>query len=133
MAKNYEWVGVEELKLAIRRNPQKVIDEAKKYLVRGMEQYKRGIINNPWRIGGTGGGSPVASGNMRDFHMTKIGTLEATVGPNTSKTPYAVFVHQGTRRMQGRPWLEYVRLDKMSNIEKLYREMLANIGKDLAT
>lgn len=122
-----------ELQLAIKRNPQKVIDETKKYLVKGMAEYKRGILNSPWRIGGRGGGSPVKSGALRDLHVTQVGTFEAIIGPNTRATPYAVFVHQGTRKMQGRPWLEYVKLDKMTNIEKLYREFLTNIVKSLAS
>lgn len=133
MNRNYEWIGLNELKLAIKRNPQKVIDETKKYLTRGIAEYKRGIINNPWKINKSGGGSPVRTGNLRDLHLTQIGTMEAFIGPNVRATPYAVFVHQGTRKMQGRPWLEYVKVDKMTNIEKLYREFLKNIVNDLAS
>jgi hypothetical protein len=141
MAEFY-WIGVKELQNAIKRNPHRVLDEARTYLTRGMSAYKRGIINNPWRVGGMGGGSPVSndprykrkyqrqlSGNLRDSHIREVNSLEARIGPTAL---YAKYVHHGTRRMQGRPWLEYVKQNKNSEIERLYREMLKNIVGDLA-
>jgi len=140
-----QWVGLKELRNAIRRNPQKVLDEGRLFLSRGLAVYKAGIIRNPWRIGGRGGGSPVSndpryprryqrqrSGNLRDSHTTQINGLKGTIGPNTSIAPYAAYVHGGTRRMQGRPWLDYVKSTQDGAIEDLYRKMLVNIVHDLA-
>lgn len=127
-----KWVGMRELKAAIARNPSVVLDEARKFLTRGLAAYKRGIIRAPWRIGGGGGGAPVRTGNLRDTHITEIGGLEGSIGPNTQAAPYAKFVHHGTRYMQGRPWLEYVRTSKNSEITSLYRDMLKAITGDLA-
>jgi len=140
------WIGLKELRAAIARNPQRVIDEARRFLTRGLAVYKAGIIRDPWRIGGKGGGSPVSndpryprrfqkirSGNLRDSHITSISGLTGTIGPNTSVAPYAKYVHHGTKRMQGRPWLEYVKDTKMGEIENLYRGMLKEIVKDLAS
>ena len=140
-----QWVGLKELRAAIARNPQKVLDEARYFLTRGLASYKSGIINDPWRIGGKGGGVPVSndpryprkfqrqrSGNLRDTHITEINGLEGRIGPNLQLAPYAKYVHHGTRRMQGRPWLDYVKQNKEGEIEKLYRGMLNNIVGDLA-
>ena len=140
-----QWVGLKELRAARARNPQKVLDEARLFLTRGLAVYKAGIIRDPWRVGGRGGGSPVSndpryprkfqrqrSGNLRDTHVTEINGLEGRIGPNLALAPYAKYVHHGTRRIQGRPWLDYVKQTKEGEIEKLYRGMLSNIVGDLA-
>lgn len=129
---NVEWVGLDELKAAIRRAPQTAAEEAKKFLVRGIAVYKKGILNNPWRISTSGGGAPVDTGHLRDTHITSIGSYQAFIGPSLQAAPYAKYVHEGTRKMKGRPWLEYVKQDKDSEIEQLYKQMLTNIVKDLA-
>lgn len=141
----FEWVGLDDLRAAVKRNPQKVLSEGRIFLTRGLATYKQGIINAPWRVGGLGGGSPVSndprykrrnqrqrSGNLRDTHMTQIAGLQGSIGPNLSAAPYARYVHDGTRKMAGRPWLEYVKSSRNSDIENLYRAMLKNITADLA-
>lgn len=140
-----QWVGLKELVRAIERSPQSVLNEGRTFLTKGLAVYKRGIINRPWRIGGAGGGAPVSndtryprkyqrqrSGNLRDTHITRVTGLIGTIGPNMQSAPYALYVHEGTRRMQGRPWLEYVKNDSNPEIEDLYRYMLQNIVTDLA-
>jgi hypothetical protein len=127
-----EWIGMREFQAAVARNPKKVLDEARFFLTRGLAVYKAGIIRAPWRIGNRGGGAPVRSGNLRDTHLTQIRGLEGTIGPNLEAAPYGKFVHQGTRLMQGRPWLEYVKSTKQGEIESLYRGMLKEIVSDLA-
>lgn len=126
------WIGLKELKAAVNRSPQKVLDEARRFLTRGIAAYKRGIIRAPWRIGGTGGGAPVKTGHLRDTHFTRIDALQAVIGPDLQAAPYAKYVHHGTRMMQGRPWLEYVKSTQNPEIENLYRDMLKNIVGDLA-
>jgi hypothetical protein len=127
-----EIIGLRELTMAVARNPQKVLDEARKFLTRGLAVYKAGIIRSPWRVGGAGGGSPVRTGNLRDTHLTQIGGLEGRIGPNLQAAPYAKFVHHGTRHMAGRPWLEFVKASSDTQIESLYRGMLKEIVGDLA-
>jgi hypothetical protein len=145
-----EFVGLKELRAAVKRSPQKVLDEARKFLVRGLAQYKEGIIRSPWRMGGSGGGAPVSndtrfprknqrqrSGNLRDSHVTTIKGLEGSIGPNTDIAPYAAYVHgikgfPRKRNYQLRPWLDYVKKNKQGDIEKLYKEMLKDIVGDLA-
>lgn len=138
-------IGLKEFQQAIKRNPQRTVDEVKNFLTRGLAVYKKGIVNNPWRIGGKAGGSPVSndpryprayqrqrSGNLRDTHITKVETWRGSIGPNLQAAPYGIFVHEGTGKMEKRPWLDYVKKNKQSQIKKLYRGMLENIVKDLA-
>lgn len=117
------------LRQAISRNPGMVLSETRKFLQRGIASYMRTIGNNPWRLGGKGGGSPIATGNLKSSHRHEIGTWEAKITP-TAK--YAIYVHEGTRKMEGRPWLDYTEKVNQSEIDKLQVELLDNIVKDLA-
>lgn len=123
-------IGMDELLSAISRNPRQVLNEAKLFLQRGMAVYKSGINNAPWKVGGIGGGVPVASTNLRARHVTKYNGLTATIGPEG--VGYAGFVHDGTGKMEKRPWLDFVKSDKDSEIVKLYNSMLEKIVGDLA-
>lgn len=142
-------IGLNDLKNAIKRSPGRVKSEARRFLQRGLAEYRRGIINDPWRVGSRGGGAPVSndpryrtrrnkgyqrarSGNLRDTHIQRINGLKGWIGPNTDAAPYALYVHDGTRRMKARPWLEYVKDQKDRAIQKLQRDMLKRIVQDLS-
>lgn len=102
-----------------------------------MKEYKKGIITTPWGMSMTGGGAPVAArngGNLRDTHQTDITGFVARIYPTAS---YASYVHgiDGMPRKRSyklRPWLNHVKEAKQSKIETLYKQLLANITKDLA-
>lgn len=126
------FIGLKALKLAVKRNPQKVLNEGRNFISRGLAAYKRGIIRSPWRLRSNAGGAPVSTGHLRDTHITKVSGLKGTIGPNLAVAPYARYVHHGTRRMPGRPWLDYVKDSKSAEIETLYRRMLKNIVGGLA-
>ncbi len=125
MSKQFEveFQGLSELQSAIKRNPEKVLSEIKKFIQRGIAEYKRGILNNPWKVGMTGGGSPVLTGNLRDTHLTQLTMLQGKIYPSAD---YAKHVHKG------RPWMDYVFEDKMPNIQKLETDLLNEIITDLA-
>ena len=135
---NAHWIGMQELKLAVARNPQQVVMSGKKFLQRGMAAYRSTIRNSPWRMGMAGGGAPVAlvnGGNLRDKHVTDITNLTATIGPRDVK--YASYVHgidgwPRKRTYQLRPWLDYAKRKNKTKIEQLYLEMLTDIRNDLA-
>lgn len=121
---------IRSLKAAIARNPVTVKQEAKRFLIRGLAVFKAGIFRDPWRIGGPGGGAPVASGQLMRTHETKLGDFEASIYPTQ---PYAPFVHQGTSRMMPRPWLDYVSETSMPKIDELEVDLLNKIVTDLAS
>ncbi len=124
-----EIVGLEELQRAVKRNPQLVVSEVGKFLVRGIAVYNRKIIREPWRVGSNGGGAPTGTGNLRDTHQKSIQKWEASI---TATAPYAQFVHDGTYKMKARPWLDYAKQTSENEIQKLEEELLTNIVKDLA-
>ena len=127
-------IGGKELQNAIKRSPKTVGDETKKFLTRGLSKYKKSIISRPWRVGGTGGGAPEATGNLRDTHVTKVSRYQATIGPGSPSRKYSEYVHEGTPggQMKGRPWLDYAKANNEHRIRSLYLEMLRNITRDLA-
>jgi len=122
-------IGFKEFQEAIKRNPQFISNEVKKFITRALAKYKSGILNSPWRTGGSGGGSPVATGNLRDTHRSEVGNFEGRIYP-TSR--YSEFVHEGTNKMRARPWLDFVKKDKDREIKDLEKEMLKNIVQNLA-
>lgn len=127
--------GLKELKAAIERNPQMVTDETKKFLQRAVAAHMRTIINTPWRMGGSGGGVPVAmknGGNLKDSHRTEFRPFEARIFPEMARARYAGFVHEGTRKMHARPWLDYALQKNSNEVVRLSNELLANLVGDLA-
>lgn len=142
--------SVAALKAAIARRPRTVRTEVGKFLVQGMAVYNRGIIRQPWRMGGAGGGVPVSndprykrpyqrqkSGNLRDTHKRTIEAFEARIGPDTSRAPYAAFVHglEGyprKRSYQLRPWLDFVFKKSENEIKGLESKLLDTLVNDLA-
>jgi len=129
MGFEFDTEGLEELRQAVARNPQKVLDEVSKFLTRGGAVYKSTILNNPWRLGMAGGGAPRASGNLAGTHVTDQSTWEWRIKPTAG---YAIFVHEGTRKMSSRPWLDYAQEQNRGEIEKLETELLDNLINDLS-
>jgi hypothetical protein len=119
----FELKGAEEFKEAIRRNPQKILDLVGRFITRGLAEYKRIIIRNPWRVGMAGGGAPVQTGNLRDTHITEVSPFAGRIYPSA---PYMKAVHKK------RPWLDYAKETATPNIEKLEGELLQDIVADLA-
>jgi len=132
MSDNVQIIGARELAAAVKRNPTTIRDETRKFIVRGLSKYRKGTQSQPWRLGGMGGGAPVASRNLVDSHITRIRSFSGSFGPNERVAPYARWVHEGTRRMDARPWLDYVKKQNNHRIRSLYMELLRNISKDLA-
>lgn len=125
-------IGFKELQAAIKRNPQTVANESKKFFVRALSKYRKGIQSNPWTVGGSGGGAPVDTRNLVDTHVSTIGRTQASIGPHPQRAKYAKYVHGGTSKMDARPYLDYVKKQNEHRIASLYKEMLKNITADLA-
>jgi len=122
------------LERAVDRNPEKTRTELNRFFIRGLAEYRRGINNNPWRMGMSGGGAPKKSGYLRDSHTDKIQAYRASIGPTALYAPYVHGVegYPRKRSYQLRPWLDSVKTDKQKDIDELAMKMLDNIVKDLA-
>lgn len=119
----FELKGADEFKEAIRRNPRKILDLVGRFITRGLAEYKKIIIRNPWRVGMSGGGAPVQTGNLRDTHITEVSPFQGSIRPSA---PYKEAVHKK------RPWLDYAKETASPNVEKLEQELLQDIVADLA-
>ena len=122
------------LKEAIRRNPRKVIEETQNFFVRGIREYNSYIIRAPWRMGASGGGAPVATGNLRDTHAREIRPWDAKIYPTAKYAPYVhgIAGFPRKRKYQLRPWLDYAKRSADGAVEILAGNLLTNITKDLA-
>lgn len=126
--------GFEELQRAIARNPERVVMETSKFLARGLAVYRRIIFNNPWKLGDSGGGAPVDTGNLRQTHAQEIGTWEARIYPTAKYAPYIHGIEgwARTRSYQLRPWLDYARKEGDPQIHTLEVALLDNVVANLA-
>src|SRR5437868_6512374 len=86
----YKIEGLDEFERAIRKNPQYVKERGNLFITRGLAEYRRVIMRSPWRKGESGGGAPVATGNLRDTHQQQVSNLEGRIYPTAS---YAKYVH----------------------------------------
>jgi hypothetical protein len=121
--------GLEELQKAVKKFPEKTKELAGKFIVRGLAEYKRTIINNPWRMGMSGGGAPSASGNLAQTHKTQVSPWEGSIFPTA---PYAPYVHgiEGFPRKRSyalRPWLDYSVQQNEDKINELQQKLLEDI------
>jgi hypothetical protein len=124
-------IEYEKLKQAILRNPTIVRDRTNVFLVRSQAILKQNINQSPWRIGGRGGGSPVLSGNLKKSHEYQLFPFSLRVTVNEEKSPYAKFVHEGTRKLQSRPWLRYAEIQSEGRINNYAQSLLKEITEDL--
>lgn len=126
----------QKLKQALIKNPKVVRDETAKFFARAEASLKGNIKNSPWRMGGTGGGVPVKSGNLQKAHDYKRTATELSITVNENKATYAKYVHgiEGfprKRSYQLRPWLRYAEKSSERDIEGYANTLLNNITEEL--
>jgi hypothetical protein len=125
-------IGLKELNQAIKRNPQVVLEKSKQLITRAMAEVLRITDNNPWRVGMSGGGTPVAIINGGNLRQNKKVLKTALEGRIKYEAGYASYVHDGTSRMKARPWLDYAKQQSDGKIQELSRAFLKEISQDLA-
>lgn len=72
--------------------------------------------------------TPVLTGRLRASHQSVFGNLRGEVGPTTN---YAIFVHEGTRFMQGRPFLLEAVMSLESKIQNFFKDAVQNVLDDI--
>lgn len=130
-------IEYDKLKRAIERSPNMVKDKTNVFLIRAQAVLKQGINQSPWRIGGSGGGVPSATTNLKKSHEYKLAPFSLTVAVNESRASYAKYVHGidgyvRKRSYQLRPWLRYVEKQSENRINSYAKSLLEDIVKDLA-
>lgn len=122
--------GLDALQKAIRKSPETVASEINMFLQRTGALLRKGIQNNPWMVGASGGGAPKDTGHLRDTHRSTIDKYSLKIEP---MAPYAEFVHEGTSKMKARPWLKFTLDSSEQGINGLGQKMIEAVIAKLAT
>jgi HK97 gp10 family phage protein len=85
--------GLEKIKNAFKRSPKKIVLELGRAIKNSVN-----IIRPLMRKE-----TPRASGLLSRSIYARVSGLEGAVGPNLDVTPYAIYVHEGTRPHEIRP------------------------------
>ncbi len=89
-------------------------------------ELSRAIKKSAFKIEGTSKRlTPVDTGRLRASHRTKFGVrqLSAMVSTNVD---YAIFVHEGTSRVEARPFLSDAVEVEQRNIDKFFTQAVDN-------
>jgi hypothetical protein len=125
-----DWQGLQN---AIKRNPQVVVREAKTLFIRVGSYVDRFLATSPWRIGGASGGVPYATGELfRNARNRTFTPYSMVISTNESAVPYAVYVSEGTSKMQARPYYESAMAGTKVEQENAINQFMDAIIKDLA-
>jgi hypothetical protein len=127
MSLSAEIRGLNELRAAIRKNPEQVRKSARNMFNSLKTDYQRVIMRNPWQRGGSGGGVPVDTGSLRDSHRYQVSETQLRINvPDQKADEYGWAVHSG------RPWLDYSQEQTEGQREKAYNKFLEEVTGQLA-
>lgn len=127
-----EFKNIDKLKRNIIAHPRKSFDEIQEYLTKAQIVIERIYTKNPWRVGGTGGGVPIKTGNLlKKGTGLEIKTMSRGFYVDDAKVDYAEEVYEGRKNMKGRPWLHYAGEKGEKDIEKLQVKLLNNIVENI--
>ena len=73
--------------------------------------------------------TPVLTGRLRGSHYSKFSNLKGEVGTDTN---YDLFVHNGTRFMAARPYLQTAVVDSDAETNKFFTKAVDNVLSEIA-
>lgn len=77
--------------------------------------------------------APLDTGMMRgNISLSEKSPMKVTIAPNLTVTPYAKYVHEGTRFMTARPFLDITVETEQANIQSFFSRTINNFLNDLA-
>lgn len=124
-------ITIKQIDIAFKKSPKLISRELNNYIIRSLAEYKRIAVGSPWKIGQSGGGIPVDTGNLKERHRTTINKFVGKFGVPANSVPYAYAVYFGEKGRQGRPWLAYAQSQAEPTVKKLYDKMGDNIIKNI--
>lgn len=76
--------------------------------------------------------APVDTGTMRRLvSIVEKRPLRVTIAPNMGITPYATYVHEGTRYMRQRPFFTITKDRHASEISRVARDEIRKVAKNI--
>lgn len=111
---------------AIKKSPELVAQETKNFLYRAEKRLESKTGSTPWRVGSSGGGSPIAKvsgGNLLRAHKAERKPFSLKWFVDERIAPYAKYVHgivgfPRKGKYQLRPWLRWVEKEAEQDINK---------------
>ena len=101
-------IMVREINKAIQKSALFTVGEVKKHITSGTDMYK----------------SPVLTGALRrGISVSQLSPMKATITPSKS-TDYAKYVHEGTSKMQARPFFNITAKRSQKDIEDFFNKAL---------
>lgn len=124
--------NLNRIRAAFKQAPETVRAEARKFIIRAMSTLRSIVWNDPWRVGNTGGGVPVLTGNLRASHRTELDDFTGVMFPDQTVAPYARAVHEGHGNVEARPWLDYAERTGQKEVNEQAAQMVQDIAAAIA-
>ena len=121
----------DKFRKVLAQSPQLIKQETDVYLARARHVVVSTINRSPWSMSGAGGGVPVRSADLRRAHLEKTTPFSWEIYVSNA-VDYGWYVHQGTRFMKARPWLDYAKDTNAKAIANYQDEMLKAVVSKLA-
>lgn len=125
---NVEIEGLDKFLTALARSPITVAKHLQRAIDLAGHQFLRGTKENI-RSGREMWKAPIDTGRMWNSIYLTVGSLYATIQPNVD---YAVYVHQGTFKMQARPFFEITEHTEQAKIEEFFHKELNAAMEEIA-
>lgn len=122
---------LEALRRAFNNSPDTMKKHSDRLITKIDRETKKIMFRNPWEIGGSGGGVPVDTKYLRQSHQSRRSPYEMKIWVPGSH-PYASYVHEGTRKMEARPWMDYAADKVEGSIDGEIRTFLDSVVSDLS-
>lgn len=123
---------LQALQKMVNDSPGIIRSRSDKLMARVDRIFKTTINRNPWRIGGTGGGVPVDTRHLFRSHVWRRTPWQMSVTVPKGQPKYASAVHEGTRRMEARPWMDYAIDKNKAEVKQEAIKFLDDVVKNLA-
>jgi len=124
--------GEEALRQAINRQPEYVKRRGLQMMTRLKAIYQQRINRKPWQVGGGGGGVPRDTNSLAHAHRYQIRPTQMKISLQGQKEKkYGWYVHEGTRKMKERPWLDYAHEKEKNQRDRQVTDFLRDITNNL--
>lgn len=111
--------NIDEIRSAFSKAPAKMVVSLDKAIKKSVFSIQSQSQRN----------APVDTGRLRASHMTGFGTLMGFVQPTAN---YAIFVHEGTRFMSGRPFLLEAVQSEDQKVQGYFKDAVQDVLNDIA-
>lgn len=119
---------MDRFRAALKASPRIVAKHLQKAITTATFQFERAVKQNI-RTGRDMWKPPIDTGRMWNAFQTSIYTLRGEI---TNPVRYSVFVHEGTYKMQARPFLTITERTEQEPINKLFQDELEAAMNEIA-